>query len=145
MHTRAEDPRVGDRRVAEIVHAWFESRGERVTALGQGEPLEIVMEVRFHEPLADPIFAFALRNEMGHTVFVTSSPLRGVQTGSFEQGDVALVRVALENRFAPSLYKVTPSVARAGAGADAIDMREDVASVMLHATQRDGRPDRSAA
>ena len=51
---------------------------------------------------------------------------------------MATVRVALENRFAPSLYKLTPSVAAAGAGAKALDMREDLVTIMLHATQATG-------
>jgi ABC-type polysaccharide/polyol phosphate transport system ATPase subunit len=138
LHAQVEQGRSGDHRAAEIVEAWFESRGERIKALGQGEPLELAMEVRFHAPVEDPIFGFALRNEMGHTVFATTSLLRGVATGRFEAADVATVRVALEHRFAPSNYKLTPSVARAGGGADALDMREDLASVMLHATHASG-------
>ena len=91
-----------------------------------------------HEPVDDPIFAFALRNDMGHTVFVTSSLLREMPTGSFQAGDLVTVRVGLEHRFAPSQYKLSPSVARPGGGADAIDMREDLAAVMLHATKATG-------
>ena len=37
------------------------------------------------------------------------------------------MRVALDNWLAPSDYRLTPSVARAGAGAEALDLREDLA------------------
>jgi hypothetical protein len=138
VHAGLETERTGDQAAAEIVEAWFESKGERVKALAQGEQLELAMSVRFHEPIEDPVFAFALRNDLGHTVFVTSSLLRELETGSFGAGEVVTVRVALEHRFAPSQYKLTPSVARSGGGADAIDMREDLAGVMLHATKATG-------
>ena len=138
LHEAVEETRSGDQRGAEILEAWFESNGERIKALGQGEELQLAMSVRFHEAVDDPVFAFSLRNELGHTVFVTSTLLREIDTGSFNAGDTATIRVGLEHRFAPSQYKLTPSVARAGGGADAIDMREDLTSVMLHATQTTG-------
>jgi ABC-type polysaccharide/polyol phosphate transport system ATPase subunit len=138
VHELEEGDRSGDQVKAEIIDAWFESRGERVAALGQPDPLDLVMEVRFHETQADPIFAFALRNELGHTVFVTSTALQEIETGTFEPGAVATVRVRLEHRFAPSQYKLTPSVAAAGGGANALDMREDLVSIMLHATRTTG-------
>jgi hypothetical protein len=48
------------------------------------------------------------------------------------------VRVALPMWFAPSLYKLTPSVARAGGGANALDIREDLTSLLVHATRSTG-------
>jgi len=138
LHEAVDESRSGTHRVAEILEAWFESGGERIKALAQGERLGLAMRVRFHEAITDPIFAFTLRNDIGHTVFVTSSMLRELDTGTFEAGEEVTVRVGLEHRFAPSQYKLTPSVARAGGGADALDMREDLASVMLHATKATG-------
>lgn len=138
VHETVEESRTGDQGAAEIVEAWFESGGERVQALAQGEQLELAMTVRFHAAITDPIFAFTLRNEMGHTVFVTSSMLRELQTGEFTAGETVTVKVGLEHRFAPSLYKLTPSVARSGGGADALDLREDLTQVMLHATKASG-------
>jgi ABC-type polysaccharide/polyol phosphate transport system ATPase subunit len=138
VHDEVETDRYGDRGSAEIADAWFERDGARVTALGQGEPLEIVMEVHFLEELEDPIFAMALRNEVGHTVFATSSDWKELRTGRFAAGETAIVRVALPMWFAPSLYKLTPSVARAGGGANALDIREDLTSLLVHATRSTG-------
>jgi hypothetical protein len=45
------------------------------------------------------------------------------------------VRFALDTPFATSQYLLTPSIARAGSGANAIDLREDLTTVYIHATQ----------
>jgi ABC-type polysaccharide/polyol phosphate transport system ATPase subunit len=139
VHETAAGQRYGDHAAAEIVAAWFEDEdGTRADALAQGKPLKAAMEVRFHAPLDEPIFAFSLRNEIGHTVFATSTRWREQATGSFASGDVVRVRVALENWLAPSLYRLTPSVARAGEGADALDVREDLATMMVHGSRFTG-------
>jgi hypothetical protein len=38
----------------------------------------------------------------------------------------------------PTKYDLTPSVARAGSGADALDLREDLATVYVHGTRVTG-------
>ena len=133
-----ETSRYGDQ-VAEIKAAWFEdAAGERITALAQGQPCSMNMEVFFHASLEEPVFAFHLRNEARHTVFATASDWRLESVGSFSAGERALVRVRFDNWLAPSRYTVTPSVARAGGGADALDLREDLAALMVHATRVTG-------
>jgi len=51
---------------------------------------------------------------------------------------VATMRVGVAAWFAASRYRATPSVARAGSGADTIDLREDAASFILHSTRSTG-------
>jgi ABC-2 type transport system ATP-binding protein len=138
VHSSVEGERYGDHATAEIVGAWFESGGERVMALAQSEAFEAVVEIRFHTEIEDPVFAITLRNEAGHTLFSTSTQWHDTQTGRFEAGDSVQVRVGLDGWLAPSHYKLTPSVARAGGGADALDVREDLASLMIHATRVTG-------
>jgi ABC-type polysaccharide/polyol phosphate transport system ATPase subunit len=134
-----DQPRYGDHAVAEILDCWFETEaGDRVTAVGQGEPLAVCMDVRFHDAIEDPIFAMSLRNQPRHTVFATSTRWTGQQTGSYAPGDQARVRIAFDNWLAPSRYDATPSVARSGAGEDALDLREDLASLMIHGTRTTG-------
>ena len=41
------------------------------------------------------------------------------------------VRVQFDNWLAPSQYRVTPSISRAGVG-DALDVREDLATLAVH-------------
>jgi ABC-type polysaccharide/polyol phosphate transport system ATPase subunit len=125
-------------RAAEIVSCRFESGGEQVPDIAQGELLEVVWEVRFHEEVLDPVFALSLRNDVGHTVFTTSTAWREPHTGRFRPGEVVRVRAAFDAWLAPSRYRATPSVARAGSGASMLDLREDLVSVILHATRVTG-------
>jgi ABC-type polysaccharide/polyol phosphate transport system ATPase subunit len=139
VHDTVEGDRYGDQAVAEIVDCWFENaHGERVTAVAQGEPLAVCMDVRFHAAIDEPIFAVGLRNQPRHTVFATSTRWTGATTGSFAAGDEVSVRIAFDNWLAPSRYDATPSIARPGAGDDALDMREDLASVVVHGTRVTG-------
>jgi hypothetical protein len=139
VHTSVDGDRYGDQAVAEIVACWFENgHGERVTAIAQGESLAVCMDVRFHASIEDPIFAVGLRNQPRHTVFATSTRWTQESTGSFAAGDEVRVRIAFENWLAPSRYDATPSIARPGAGDDALDLREDLASLVVHGTRLTG-------
>ena len=136
--TEGTEERYGDQRTAEIRDAWFENgAGERITAIAQGEPVRVCLEVRFHAAAEDPVFAVALRNEPRHTIFATSTEHDQPATGRFAAGDRTVVRIDFENWLAPSHYTATPSVARAG-GADVFDVREDLASLMVHGARFSG-------
>lgn len=118
---------------AEIVDAWFEdASGKRIVALGHGEPCCVAVEVRFAQPLEDPIFGMTLRNDAGHTVFATTTALEHDSTGRFQAGQTAVVRVRFDNWLTPSRYTATPSIAHNGRGDNAIDLREDLATLMVH-------------
>jgi ABC-type polysaccharide/polyol phosphate transport system ATPase subunit len=120
-------------RPAEIVDAWFEGAdGLRIADLPYGEPCEVCMEVSFHEEVTDPIFGMTLRNQVGHTVFATSTEHGYGRTGRFQPFQTCTIRLRFENCLAASKYALTPSVARTGTGADALDLREDMASLMIH-------------
>jgi ABC-type polysaccharide/polyol phosphate transport system ATPase subunit len=130
--------RYGDQQSAEIRAAWFESpAGERIAATDQGEPIQLCMEVRFRRAVENPSFAMALRNEVRHTIFSTSTALDNRETGRFEAGEHATVRVALEPWLVVGRYDLTPSVAAEG-GADVLDMREDLAKIVVHGTRHSG-------
>ncbi len=137
-HVDVEGDRHGDRS-AEIVHAWFEDVNlERQTAFAVGDFCHVCVEVRFHEAMTDPIFAWALRNEAGVTVFATSSMFDHRQTGSFAAGETVVVRVGFPMRLAGNRYRLSPSVARSGSGADIVDVREDFVSMLVHSTRTSG-------
>jgi ABC-type polysaccharide/polyol phosphate transport system ATPase subunit len=138
VYDEVEGQRYGDRAAAEIVEAWFERDGERVSSIPQGARLATAVAIRFHEPLDDPVFAMTLRNEVGHTVFSTSTELREKSTGRFGAGDHAVVRFGFDAWMAQSHYKLTPSVARSGSGANALDLREDLVSLFVHSTRISG-------
>jgi ABC-type polysaccharide/polyol phosphate transport system ATPase subunit len=133
------EQRYGDHAVAEILDCWFEdAAGKRITSLAQGEQVAVCMDVRFHAAIDEPIFAVSVRNEPRHTVFATSTRWTGQPTGKFAVGDEVRVRIDFENWLAPSRYDATPSVARAGTGDDALDLREDLASLVVHGTRVTG-------
>jgi ABC-type polysaccharide/polyol phosphate transport system ATPase subunit len=118
---------------AEIIDAWFEDRaGARIAMLAHGEPCRVCTEIRFNEDMTDPIFGATLRNEVGATVFATSTADGHGPTGRFCAGDAVVVRLAFENWLTASNYTVTPSVAREGMGDEALDLREDLASLLIH-------------
>jgi ABC-type polysaccharide/polyol phosphate transport system ATPase subunit len=135
--TDADDgDRFGDQALAEIKAGWFENAaGERVTALAQGETLRLCAEMAFHGPVEEPDIALYLRNEWRHTIFGTSTNLDRVEPGSFEAGDTVTVRVTMDNWLAPGRYDLTPSIARRGSGVDVLDLRESLASLIVHGTR----------
>jgi len=124
---------------AELRRTWFEDgEGRRVPDCGQGELCVVCIEVAFNEAVVDPVFAVTLRNEAGHTVLILRSDRQRAPTGSFAAGDVVVIRMAFQNFIAPSRYAASPSVARPGGGADVLDAREDMASLIVHGSTAAG-------
>ena len=123
----------GPHRDAEIIDAWFEDEtGARIAAIGHRETCTACIEVRFTAPLDDPIFGATLRNDAGATVFATTTALDIGPTGHFDPGETVIVRLRFETWFTQARYALTPSVARPGLGSDTIDLRADLASVVVH-------------
>jgi ABC-type polysaccharide/polyol phosphate transport system ATPase subunit len=122
-----------------ILDAWFESTsGERVTSSSREEALSMCFEVRVGEDLDDPVFAATLRNELGHTIVVARSDQHGATSGGFHAGETVVARFAMPSWLTASRYTLTPSLARAGTGADALVVAEDMASVLIHGAATGG-------
>jgi ABC-type polysaccharide/polyol phosphate transport system ATPase subunit len=117
---------------------WFEVDGQPVVDLAHGKRLEILTEIRFNQEVDDPVFGLSLRNDVGHTIFATTSQWGHPHSGRFGPDEVVTVRVEVEAWFAPGRYRASPSVARAGSGADTLDLKEDIASFILHSTRVSG-------
>jgi ABC-type polysaccharide/polyol phosphate transport system ATPase subunit len=127
-----DDSREGNR-AADLADAWFEdANGARIAAIAHREPFAIGIEIHFHETLVNPIIGATIRNNAGATVFASTTDIAYGDTGAFEAGDVAIVHLRVENWFTPASYTATPSIARAGLGADTIDLRADLASIVIH-------------
>jgi ABC-type polysaccharide/polyol phosphate transport system ATPase subunit len=125
--------------VAEIVSALFEGpNGEPLVTMSHGEPCCIRVEVHFHDRADNPIFAVALRNELGQTAFATSTQLEPHATGSFNSGETAVVRVRFDNWLARGRYELIASVTRDGQSADAYDLREDTTSIIVDSIRSGG-------
>jgi ABC-type polysaccharide/polyol phosphate transport system ATPase subunit len=125
--------------VAELLSAGFaDPEGNPMVTTMQGQPVQAVMEVRFHQDTENPEFAMTLRNDLGNAAFGASTGLEHGPTGPFTAGQVATVRVHFENYLAPGRYRLTAAITRDGIGADAYDLREDMATLLVHATHSGG-------
>ena len=137
-HVDVEGDRHGDRS-AEIVHAWFEDGNyDRQTAFAVGHFCHVCVEIKFHEEMRNPIFAWSLRNEAGVSVLATSTLFDHPETGTFTPGETVEVRIGFPMRLAGNRYTLSPSVAREGTGNDIVDVREDLVSLLVHTTRRSG-------
>src|SRR5665213_1133320 len=137
IHELSEDQTADEQRArhrdADIVDAWFEDgAGARVTTIAHREPCVACVEIHFNDTLEEPIFGATLRNDVGATVFASTTAFDEVSTGTFSAGETIVVRLRFEMWFTPTSYTLTPSIARAGMGADAIDLRADLATIIVH-------------
>src|ERR1700740_3737223 len=89
-------------------------------------------EARLAEELLDPVFAATLRTELGHTIIVARSDEHGGASGRFSAGESVIARVEVPNWLPPSRYVLTPSLASAGTGANALALVEDMSSIVVH-------------
>jgi ABC-type polysaccharide/polyol phosphate transport system ATPase subunit len=129
---------VASGRPVEITTCRVEAGGELVNDVPHGESFEVVYEVHFGERIENPVFGMSLRNDVGQTVFASTTQWSHPETGVFEPDETVIVRVQLGAWFASGRYRMTPSVARQGSGADTLDLREDMASFILHSTRASG-------
>jgi len=105
---------------------------DEVLAVGDASFQQKCFEARLAEDLLDPVFAATLRTELGHTIIVARSDEHGGASGQFKAGESVVARFELPNWLTPSRYMLTPSLARAGTGADALALVEDMSSVVVH-------------
>ncbi len=124
---------------AEIVDVWVEDdQGLRIVSCESGQPVVACARVTFREAMANPQFALVLHNEMHHPIMAASSPRTIGASGRFAPGDSAVVRVSFDNWLAPDRYSVTAIISREGMGADVVDHRSDMASLLVHSTYASG-------
>ena len=109
-----------------------------VTSLGQGAFCHCAFEVRFHEDLEDPILGWSLTNMTGTVLMAASSQFEHPHTGKFSAGETVIVRIGFVMRFSAGQYSVSPVIARSGSGADVIDERDNLATLLVHSTRSTG-------
>ncbi|MGH2874237.1 MAG: Wzt carbohydrate-binding domain-containing protein, partial [Solirubrobacteraceae bacterium] len=115
-----------------VLNAVFESDDEEplVTTL-QGRPCTVRMDLQFAEPVEQPIFSIALLDELGHTAFSTNTDIQKIDTGRFQAGARATMRIRFENYLSPGRYKLIASAARAGLGADLYDAHHSNSIIVI--------------
>jgi ABC-type polysaccharide/polyol phosphate transport system ATPase subunit len=125
--------------VAELLSARFQNAaGETIVAAIQGEPCDVLLEVRFHQHTEDPMFSMSLFDDQGRHAFAVGTGLEHGPTGAFRAGQIVTVKLSFDNWLAPGRYRLTAAITRDGIGADAFDLREDMASLLVHATHAGG-------
>lgn len=123
----------GARTAATILDAWFEDQaGNRVAEMAYGERCTVAVEARINQPLENPILGVMVRTEPGVAVLVTSTDQLHGDTGRFEAGAMLVYRLRFDNWLTPGRYFLTPSIARHGLGSDMLDVRDDIASLVVH-------------
>jgi ABC-type multidrug transport system ATPase subunit len=133
----ANELRAGDG-AAEVISGWFmDAEGRQVDALDAGERSTFCMHVRFHEDVADPVFAFTLRNIEEERIVVGTSEQQ-VHDERFSAGDEIIVYFGFDNVMGPDRYGVSASVARRGSGEAWMDNRERFMTVAISASSPTG-------
>ena len=124
---------------AEIIDAWIEDeKGERTDAIAQREPFSLCTQVAFHQDQQDPVFTFRLINESRQIASASRTDWEHGPSGHFAAGQRTLIRMRLTNLLAPGRYTFSPGVARAGFGNDALDVRDDYTSFIVHGVKITG-------
>jgi ABC-type polysaccharide/polyol phosphate transport system ATPase subunit len=138
LSSDGEKAALGAGRDARILKTWCENRaGERLVVAPQGETCLACIEVEFLNPVDGPLFVMTFRNEARQTVFVAHSAGQ-VETGAFGAGERATIRFAFENFLAPARYSLTPEMAVWDPTHRLLDVRDDVANLIVEAPNHSG-------
>jgi ABC-type polysaccharide/polyol phosphate transport system ATPase subunit len=122
-----------------IADTWFENEaGERTEVVEQGTRCRFRTRVDVREPVEDPIVEVSFTDDHRQVVFAANSRLGAGDVGALEKGDVVDVTVAFDVPFRPGRYFATPQVAYSGAGAQLMDYRQDLVSLVVTGTRSAG-------
>jgi ABC-type polysaccharide/polyol phosphate transport system ATPase subunit len=130
--------RYGDREEAEIARVWFEQDGEVQDALLAGDPASVCLEVWTRTELRSATFNVELRNEAGLPLFIASSQYQEDLPQLLQADRRYVIRLAFDCMLGPGRLTCTPSILRGIGAEDIVDLRADVASVMVHAVNATG-------
>jgi ABC-type polysaccharide/polyol phosphate transport system ATPase subunit len=122
-----------------IGDTWFEDEsGDRIEVLEQGARCAFRTRVEIRDPVEDPIVEVAFVDDHRQVVFAANSRLGADALGAVEPGDVIDVAVRFTVPFRPGRYFATPKVAYSGAGAQLMDARQDLVSLVVTGTRSAG-------
>jgi ABC-type polysaccharide/polyol phosphate transport system ATPase subunit len=131
-------PRSGDG-AATIRETWIEDvAGRRSDVLEQGSPCTVKTVVEFARGADEPIAGIALSDDQGRRVFATSTAWNGVRLGSFAAGERAELAIRFDTVLAPGRYFISPFVAHRGQGVRYMDLREDLATLVVTGSRATG-------
>ncbi len=89
----------------EIDSCWFEDlEGQRVNVVEAGQHFVWRYDVRFNEPVDNPVFAMLLKTREGIALYGVDARQLDIRPTSYARGDVVTVRFELSNCLAPGVY-----------------------------------------
>ena len=99
---------------AEIVRVRLQNEfGEEVATLRSGAYACVLVDVSFHTPVAEPVFALTVRTPDGRLVYDTTTRWANLPTPRFAAGDTCRVEYRLELPLLDGCYEVGVDVATA--------------------------------
>ena len=133
-----EGSELGAQLDARILKTWCENTaGERIVVAPQGETCIACIEVEFLKAIEEPLFVMSFRNEARQPIFKAHSAGQ-IVAGAFDAGDKATIRFSFENFLAPGRYTLTPEMAIWDPDYRLLDLRDDVAALIVEAANRSG-------
>jgi hypothetical protein len=124
---------------ASVVETWAQdAEGLRTETLEQGRSCALCMRVRFLVETTDPVFAVAIGDGGGRTVFGASTEWEEQGSGTFTPGETIDVAVSFDNWFAPGRYEVSGRVLHPGTGRQVIAESTEATSFLVTGSRSGG-------
>ena len=80
----------GDKRAEILDFAILDHTGKITNVIEKGQNCTIKMKVLFHQEVAEPIFAFTIKDSKGTELTGTNSLIESCETGLFHEGETAV-------------------------------------------------------
>ncbi len=124
---------------ARVLEAWIEdARGERPTAVPQGQRITLKALVRFEVDVEDPAASVYVLNEDHVAIVVATSSKGEERSGSFRAGEEIVCSFSFENVLAPGRYNPLFTIAHRGTGMDLMDRIEGAFSFVVTGAEATG-------
>ncbi len=81
--------------------------GQPTSVLRSGELAVLRIQVRFHDPIVDPVLGIMIRNRIGMSVYGTNTELEHVKIGPCQAGEKVCVSFAFRCELCPGEYSLT--------------------------------------
>ena len=91
MYCNPERIEYGDKRAEIIDFGIFDARGNLTNTIAKGDEAIIRMKVLFHQEIAEPIFAFTIKNKLGIEITGTNTMIEDCEADRAGAGDVYVV------------------------------------------------------
>ena len=79
------ETRYGNNKATIIGGGIYNAENEAVQILHSGDPYRVSLEIRFEQPITNPVFAFTIKDVKGTDIAGTNTHFSGLKTGEFVQ------------------------------------------------------------